>query len=333
MKKAVLIFISFFVFSAFGQTDEKALLKQLNQKVFDLVEAAKYDDAFTFAQQSLSLTIKVYGSENAETAIVYSNLGLIQRKRHKYKDSIEQLERAIEIASKYPDSKEFSILSMYDALVLSQFLEGKNKEALETQLITMKYAESKYGVESKENIISIINLANLYGRTGKFDRADELYLKVIGMLWRKYGKEAPELESIEDSRICVSPDPMSESLKRNKLFTAKRNDLYAEIFGPTPTDSSGSPILDVGDVNGQAISLPKPGYPVEARNKRLSGKFPIRVVIGERGYVLEAKSICGDGPLAEASRNAALAARFSPTLVGGKPAKVRGVITYSFISQ
>src|SRR6185295_8703809 len=84
--------------------------------------------------------------------------------------------------------------------------------------------------------------------------------------------------------------------------------------------------ISAGVLNGRAISLPKPDYPAEARNAGAEGVVVVQVTIDEQGNVTEARAISGPKLLQEVSVNAALQAKFSPTLLQGEPMKVTGVL-------
>ncbi len=101
---------------------------------------------------------------------------------------------------------------------------------------------------------------------------------------------------------------------------------------------SGSPTekrkpISGGVLNGKAIVLPKPEYPTEARNAGAVGAVAVQVTIDESGMVIDAKAISGHALLQPPSVNAALQARFSPTLLMGEPVKVTGVIIFNFARQ
>jgi len=86
-------------------------------------------------------------------------------------------------------------------------------------------------------------------------------------------------------------------------------------------------------INGKAITLEKPAYPVEARSLRLSGTIVVHVDIDERGKVIGAKDVCQGLPyLSQSAVKAAFKARFTPTKVSGVPMKVTGVILYNFVA-
>jgi TonB family protein len=86
-------------------------------------------------------------------------------------------------------------------------------------------------------------------------------------------------------------------------------------------------------INGKAISLPKPEYPAAAKAVRASGTVSVKIVTDEEGNVIEAKGENGHPSLREAAEQAALLAKFTPTLIDGKKVKVSGIITYNFVPK
>jgi TonB family protein len=88
-----------------------------------------------------------------------------------------------------------------------------------------------------------------------------------------------------------------------------------------------------GVLNGKAIVLPKPDYPADAKAAGVAGSVAVQVTIDEMGMVIEAKAVSGPPPLHQASVNAALQARFSPTSLMGEPVRVTGVIVFNFVRQ
>ena len=82
---------------------------------------------------------------------------------------------------------------------------------------------------------------------------------------------------------------------------------------------------------GGLIEAPPPVYPAEAKEKKVEGRVTVDIVIGDDGNVISAKPASGPDLLHGAARDAALKARFRPTLVNGKPAKVSGKMSYNFV--
>jgi len=84
-------------------------------------------------------------------------------------------------------------------------------------------------------------------------------------------------------------------------------------------------------LNSKALELPRPVYPMLAKQIRLSGTVNVQVLIDETGRVIQATTISGHPLFVEAAKRAAMQARFSPTVISDQPVKVSGVITYNFV--
>jgi protein TonB len=83
----------------------------------------------------------------------------------------------------------------------------------------------------------------------------------------------------------------------------------------------------------KAISLPQPPYPPLAKQIKAQGAVNVQILVDEQGKVVSAQAVSGNPMLLGAAREAALRARFTPTILSGVPVKVQGVITYNFVLQ
>ncbi len=92
-------------------------------------------------------------------------------------------------------------------------------------------------------------------------------------------------------------------------------------------------IVSGGVLNGKAISKPAPPYPAIARAAKASGTVTVQITVDEEGKVIAASAVSGHPLLRASAVSAARQARFSPTLLGGQPVRVAGVITYNFILE
>jgi TonB family protein len=102
---------------------------------------------------------------------------------------------------------------------------------------------------------------------------------------------------------------------------------------PSPeTSADDKAPVEGGFMNGKAVDLPKAAYPEEARKSRAAGTVQIQVLVDETGKVVSAKAIFGPDVLREAAVKAAMRAKFKPTMVGGVPVKVSGILTYDFVA-
>lgn len=106
---------------------------------------------------------------------------------------------------------------------------------------------------------------------------------------------------------------------------------------PTPGADAATPrrptTISGGVLNGKATYLPKPAYPAIAKAANASGTVNVQVTVDEQGNVVSASAVSGHPLLRQAAVNAARSSKFSPTMLGGQPVKVTGVIIYNFQSQ
>jgi protein TonB len=102
---------------------------------------------------------------------------------------------------------------------------------------------------------------------------------------------------------------------------------------PAPVEKSRPAVLFKKIINGEALSLPKPPYPPVAKRLGIEGTVNVQVLVDETGKVISAKAVAGNPALKQAAQQAALHARFSPTMIGEQAVKVSGIIIYNFVLQ
>ncbi len=101
---------------------------------------------------------------------------------------------------------------------------------------------------------------------------------------------------------------------------------------PTPQEKPAKSREEKKDMQkGGLIEAPRPVYPEEAKKQKVEGTVSVEIVIGEDGNVVSTGTASGPELLQGAARDAAMKARFKPTLVSGKPAKVSGTMSYKFV--
>lgn len=102
------------------------------------------------------------------------------------------------------------------------------------------------------------------------------------------------------------------------------------LANSSPANSPQQKPISGGVLNGKAISLPKPAYSPAARAVKATGTVVVQVTVDEQGKVTSATAVSGHPLLRASAVSAAYSARFSPTVLAGKPVKITGVITYNF---
>ena len=131
----------------------------------------------------------------------------------------------------------------------------------------------------------------------------------------------------DDAQGAMAWDTVRQSLKVEESVTGTTTvEPGIESHRPVLTDIGVDLVL-----NGRALSLPAPQYPAIAKAAHAWGTVTVKVVIDEEGKVISAVPVSGHPLLQAPAHQAALHARFSPTLVCNKQVKVPGIITYNFV--
>jgi TonB family protein len=223
---------------------------------------------------------------------------------------------------------------------------------LKLTLVGDKSLNGHSGREYRLAIADLNGTANVFATRKRFYAVVILNTKKDEELQQQFLSSFVLPEKVaEPAATAARPQPAEPNLANNpatpqpgKPATAdgQKTDPNAETAGDQPKPAEGTedknppaekkrgPISG-GVLNGKALYLPKPEYPPDAHNARASGTVVVQVTIDEQGAVISAKAVSGHPALQQASVNAALQARFSPTTLMGEPVKVTGVITYNFV--
>lgn len=126
--------------------------------------------------------------------------------------------------------------------------------------------------------------------------------------------------------------------------------LLLGISADSSSAQTAAKSINAGVVNGKATNLPKPEYPSALRDAGIDGMVAVNIVIDEAGNVISAQAEildqrtrrAEDGTLLDsavldpqlrlAAENAALAAKFAPTVLSGNAVQVKGKIVYNFVA-
>lgn len=133
-----------------------------------------------------------------------------------------------------------------------------------------------------------------------------------------------------------SPDVSnSNSINTNSSGSPANNTRPTATPTPrsTPTIPSNTAPVNVGNMNGRAVSLAKPTYPQAARALRASGQVPVQITVDESGRVIAAKATSGHPLLRQAAENAARSSRFNPATISGQTVKSVGTVVYNFVGN
>ncbi len=133
----------------------------------------------------------------------------------------------------------------------------------------------------------------------------------------------PRLRSAGIRRLYLSGSPFLIA-PPNITFLQETEDV------PPPPLRSAALRVSKGVYLGATVTRVMPVYPAFARQVKASGEVQVEIIIDESGRVIEAKSKSGHPMLRSAAEDAARKWVFKPTLLGGKPVKQQGLLTFVF---
>lgn len=133
------------------------------------------------------------------------------------------------------------------------------------------------------------------------------------------------------TEVGEAPETETKSQPQTKPETQPASQPAQPQTAPDTSGDDKAP-AEGGFMNGKAVDLPRAVYPEEARKSRAAGTVQVQVLVDETGKVISAKAIFGPEALRDAAVKAAMRAKFKPTMVGGAPVKVSGILTYDFVA-
>jgi TonB family protein len=301
-----------------GPTPDEA--ESLNARVLKLAGEGKYAEALPLARRVLEMRSRASGDEHPSVAGAHMNVAVINQELGNSKEAQSSYKRAHAIYEKGGEHYAAQTARALDGMARLATSIG---DAVSLHERALKLKEKAEGPQGAGVASTLFQLGHLYEMLDDYGRAEESFERVVEI------RERTKAGVADDAAVALLRLGCLSKKRGKQDEPAELNRRAGEIL--KDAGSGGRRIVEGGVLNGKVVSKPAPSYPAEARNARAEGKVDVHILVGEAGDVLAA---CGEGnhrSLEAASERAAYAARFTPTTVGGKPVKVRGVITYNYV--
>jgi tetratricopeptide (TPR) repeat protein len=295
---------------------------RLNAEVVKLYNSKKYDEALALGKTALETSERAGNQPVLATALI--NLGEIYMAKRKYSESLTMYRRLLPIYEKRFGAVHEQTAIIVDSLALLEYLNNNLKAAEPFYLRAVSIREQVFGAEGQEGVEPIHKLAEFYRSQKQFEKAEPLFLRAIEILDKAPPDYKPEKSNVMERYLCFLYESRSyeKAQKAEQELNEKRRAAFKRKGGRI---AEGSGVL-----NGKAISLAQPAYPVEARREHIRGVVRIHILLDEKGKVIQADFVCGPSVFASAALAAAYQSRFSSTKLSGMPVQVNGVILYNF---
>ncbi|OLE50920.1 MAG: hypothetical protein AUG51_25425 [Acidobacteria bacterium 13_1_20CM_3_53_8] len=306
------------------QAAELAEAARLNTRAVELFGQSRYDEALPLAQRALEIRKRYLPPDDNLILVSSFNLAEILFAKKKYGDAMTLYKQLLSSYERKFGPNDSRIAPVLDRLAFLYYERGEFDKTESSYKRALAIDESAYGAQSAEVAGALHQLAQFYRLRGKNSDAEATFNRAIALQTNLalQGVHLPQFERTMSDYYCF--------LYQNEHINLPAAEERASRF----RQASGNQERYSGIVNGRALSLPAPDYPVEARAARMSGIVIIKVTIDENGRVIKTEDMCGGyEPLIRAASGAAQHARFTPTLLFGQPVKVTGTIIYRFVGR
>jgi len=240
----------------------------------------------------------------------------------KFEDALKKVKRAVEISEKLlprTDPRVAESLGHAGNLYLVT-RDYDNARKIFERLLAIQ--EEQLGPEHIQVADTLYAMGQSYRLRRNYDLARTAYKRSLMIYGKESGIKSPAFERASLGMKCLE-------------FETKNSDINKELEAiqkqfTTPGDS----LQSLAILNGKALSLPRPEYPMGVTGPRAAGTIFVLVEVDEQGNVSSVRDVCQGPPdLTAATMKAVRKARFSPTLVSGQPVKVTGFVQYNFVVQ
>ena len=299
-------------------TDSPQLIESrgLTARAVKLYAERKYDEALPLAKHALEL---------AEASPLI-NLGDLYVATVHFDDARISFERALSIGEETFGPDDLRLTRPLDELGYLMSNKGELKNAADLFSRSLALKEKHLTPGDIEIARATRILGDIYRRNREYAKAERLYEQAI-RLYEATGKKDPELVEALNRYLIV-------------LTAENKTDEAALVRARLATLSAEPGVVEGGVVNGWAVKLVQPSYPMSVPHTYGSIRIGrVRVLIDENGKVISAKAEPPAGPdmtyprFAGAAEDAARKSLFTPTLRSGVPVKVNGTIIYQFITR
>lgn len=324
--------------NAQAESPELAEATRLSAEIVKLYSEGKYAEAVPPARRVLEIREKALGPEHRQTISALNNLAALLREKGSPDEAEKLWLRALPVVEREPQKYDILVADTFNQLAIVRFKKG-DKAAAESYLQRgLTLMEKQAGPQHASLLPFLYNSFEFYMTRKEYERAASFLERALDIQTKQPPREDPTTARRLRNYYCPLAALRYDELA-SKLFRARvrvedpERALEEERRWVSLNDreTAGRPVRMGSVLNGKALSKPQPEYPEAAKRQGLSGTVVVEIEVDEAGKVTKAQSICGHEILMRASETAARGARFTPTLVSGRPVKVRGVITYNFV--
>lgn len=294
----------------------------LTESVTRLFNEKKFDQALPLAKRALEIRQRLLPRTDPQVVTSVSYLASIYTAKGNYGAAKGTLQQLVQLLEERSD--DVGVARTLDRLGLLYLRDDDLGKAEEVYKRAVALKEKAHGPDNQQVAQSLEGLATVYRARKDFNRGAPIYKRALTIYGQTSGVNSPAFQQASQGFACLA----YENEKRTELRDL--NEIWKRFAPPdAPAEAPDANLL-----NAKARKLPPPVYPADARAQRISGTVVMKVSIDEKGDVIGIRDMCQGPPfITPAAIAAARGAQFESVKVGGRPAKVDGVLIYRFVAQ
>jgi CHAT domain-containing protein/Flp pilus assembly protein TadD len=176
-----------------AQSDELAEAKRLNERVGQLYNQGKSNEAILLAERALAIHRKLLGQEHRFVATSLNNLALLYENQGRHSEAEPLLRQALEMRKRVLGNEHPEVASSLNNLASLYKSQGRYSEAELLYYQALEMNKRLLGNEHPDVATSLNNLAGLYENQGRYSKAEPLLRQALEMKKRLLGKEHPDV--------------------------------------------------------------------------------------------------------------------------------------------
>jgi len=234
-----------------GQTTDAPQLiesRALTAKVVKLYGERKYDEALPLAKRALELAEGVLGKTDARLIGPLLNLGDLYAATIHFDDATSSFERALTIAETDFGPDDLHLTRPLDELGYLISNHGDQTKAADLFSRSLTIKKKHLQPRDIEVARAARTLGDIYRRNREYARAESSYQEAI-QLYEEAGKKDAELVEVLNRYLIV-------------LTAESKQDEAASIQAKLAALSAEPGIVEGGVINGWAVKLVQPSYPL-----------------------------------------------------------------------
>lgn len=296
----------------------------LSAQVVRLFGENRYEEALPLARRALKIREEKLGPNHPQVAAALTNLAEVYLAREKPDEAEPLYKKALAIYEKSSEAAGPRLGQLLDRLALIRYSKGDLDKAQELYERAIVIKERTAGQESEDVAQSLSGLVTLYNAKHEYGKVEPLLRRIVSIKEKSAGATSTDVARTLERLACVLYRNKEEA-EAQKVEARAADILYKGK--PEPVELSETLF------GCKLLKNPYPKYPEAAR--RIAGARVILVSVeaDETGRITSARMISGESAFKDASEQAAMSAQLRPTLIDGRPVKVKGVIKYQFMTR